>query len=101
VSTEQQEDVGASSYYAAYPLHNESERLMVEIGGVNNSASERYKPTTTATAPAARRKSVSFDEGGDKVHEIPGGVGGVRQQQRHDDDDDNDHDEHRRGRSGP
>ena len=74
---------------------------MVEIGGVNNSASERYNPTRTATAPAARRKSVSFDDGGDRVLEIPGGSGGVRQQQRQDHDDDDDHDEHRRGRSGP
>jgi len=77
-NTEQQEETGASSYYAAYPLHNESERLMVEIGGVS-TANERYKPVTTTT-PAARRKSVSFDTVAD---------------------DDHDHDEHERGRSGP
>lgn len=82
MSTEQQEETGASSYYAAYPLHNESERLMVEIGGVNTAnaaAGERYRPVTT-TAPTARRKSVSFDTAGDDEH---------------------DYDEHERGRSGP
>lgn len=86
MSTEQQEDVGASSYYAAYPLSHESERLMVEIGRVNNTAmaGERYKPVNATTT---RRKSVSFDDGGDRVHG-----------NEHDDDD---HEEHRRGRSGP